>query len=42
MSFFVCLLAVCDVTVCTNGVCSAPNVCDCTGTAFMGDGCDVG
>ena len=39
---FFCLSAVCDNPTCTNGICSAPNNCDCTGTGYMGNQCDVG
>ena len=33
--------AVCSQTCQNEGICSAPNTCDCSGTGYMGDQCEI-
>ena len=33
--------AVCSQTCQNEGICSAPNICDCSGTGYMGDQCEI-
>ena len=36
-------IARCNSTACQNGgLCTAANICDCTGTGFIGDLCEIG
>ena len=39
----ICFLssAVCSQTCQNEGICSAPNICDCSGTGYMGDQCEI-